>query len=141
MPILNYTTKVDSAKTVSQIQSILGLKGATRVSVDYENGKAKAVTFGLNLEGMPLDFRLPCNTDGVKRALLKEKKMTAARDVSQCERIAWRIVKDWVEAQLALVEANQAEMSEVFLPYVMHSNGQTLFNALKNRQLQLGNGQ
>lgn len=141
MPILNYTTKVDSSKTVAQIQSILGSKGATRVSVNYENGKARAVTFGLNLEGMPLDFRLPCNADGVKRALVKEKKLTAARDVSQCERIAWRIVKDWVEAQMAFVEANQAEISEVFLPYAVHSTGQTLFNALKNRQLQLGSGQ
>lgn len=140
MPILNYTTKVDSAKTVAQIQSILGSKGATHVSVDYDSGKARAVTFGLRLDEANLNFRLPCNVDGVKRALIREKKMTAARDIAQCERIAWRIVKDWVEAQMALVEAQQAEMSEVFLPYAIHSSGQTLFNALKNRQLQLGSG-
>lgn len=104
MPILNYTTKVDSAKSVAQIQGILGSKGASHVSVDYENGKAKAVMFGLSLDGSPLNFRLPCNIDGVRKALVREKKMTAARDNLQCERIAWRIVKDWVEAQMAFLK-------------------------------------
>ena len=141
MPILNYTTSVDSAKTVSQIQAILGLKGATHVSVDYANGKAVAVTFGLNLEGQPINFRLPCNVEGVSKALYREKKMTAARDKQQCERIAWRIVKDWVEAQMALVEAGQAEVSEVFMPYALHpQTGQTFFQAMKSHQLQLGSG-
>ena len=140
MPILNYTTKVDSSKTVSEIQSILGRKGASHVSVDYGGGKATAITFGLDLEGMKLLFRLPCNIDGVSLALRREKKMVAARDRSQCERIAWRIVKDWVEAQMALVEAGQAEVSEVFMPYAIHSSGQTLFHAMKNRQLQLAAG-
>lgn len=141
MPILNYTTKVDSSKTVSEIQSILGRKGASHVSVDYKDGRATAVTFGMNLDTMPINFRLPCNIDGVSAALRREKKVTAARDRSQCERIAWRIVKDWVEAQMALVEAGQAEVSEVFMPYAIHSSGQTLFQAMKNRQLALSAGE
>jgi len=141
MPILNYTTKIDAVKTVGQIQEILGRKGATHVSVDYADGKASAVTFGLNLEGMPINFRLPCNIDGVSVALRREKKLTVARDRLQCERIAWRIVKDWVEAQMALVEAGQAEVSEVFMPYAIHSSGQTLFQAMKNRQFALTAGE
>jgi hypothetical protein len=141
MPILNYTTKVDSSKTVSEIQSILGRKGASHVSVDYRNAKASAVTFGLSLDGMDLNFRLPCNIDGVSAALKKDGKSAAGHDRSQCERVAWRIVKDWVEAQMALVEAGQAEVSEVFMPYAIHSSGMTLFQAMKNRQLQLSDGE
>jgi hypothetical protein len=142
MPILNYTTKVDSSKTVSEIQSILGRKGATHVSVDYKDGKACAVTFGMTLENKPISFRLPCNIEGVSNALKREKKVAAARDKLQCERIAWRIVKDWVEAQMALVEAGQAEVAEVFMPYAMYGpDGITLFQAIKRSQLQLGAGE
>ena len=140
MPILNYTTGIAPEKTVSEIQRILGAKGATRVSIDYAQGKAVAVTFGLDVAGAPVSFRLPCNVEGIRASLKRDKKMTAARDTAQCQRIAWRIVKDWVEAQMALVEAGQAEVAEVFLPYAIHSNGQTVFQAIKNRQLQLASG-
>src|ERR1035437_2808298 len=141
MPILNYTTKIESSKTVSEIQSILGRKGASHVSVDFQNGKATAVTFGLSLEGMALNFRLPCNIEGVGNALRREKKNSAARDRAQCERIAWRIVKDWVEAQMALVETGQAEVSEVFMPYAVHNDGQTFFEHFKSNQLALSAGE
>lgn len=139
--ILNYTTSVNSAKTVAQIQSILGTKGATHVSVDYRDGTAIAVTFGLNVAETIVNFRLPCNVDGVSAAVKKQKPGSSLwRDRAQCERIAWRIVKDWVEAQLALVEANQAEIAEVFLPYAINGSGQTFFQAFKGKQLALTAG-
>jgi hypothetical protein len=140
--LLNYTTKVASAKTVAQIQEILGGKGASHVSVDYANGKATAVIFGLKIGANAIHFRLPCNVAGVSAALKKSSQRSAIwRDQQQCERIAWRIVKDWVEAQMALVEANQAEMGEVFLPYAIHSDGETFFQHFKNKQLALGAGE
>jgi hypothetical protein len=40
-------------------------------------------------------------------------------------------VKDWVEAQLALVEAQQAQLAEVFLPYAVMRGGQTAFQAFE----------
>src|ERR1700741_5579890 len=114
MPILNYRTRVESQKTVSEIQSILGVKGASHVSVEYKNGTATGITFGLLLNEMPINFRLPCNVEGVSKALSRAKQHAVAKDRVQCERIAWRIVKDWVEAQMALIEAGQAEITEVF---------------------------
>ena len=41
--------------------------------------------------------------------------------------MTWRIIKDWLNAQLALIEVGQAEMAEVFLPYALTNTGQTLF--------------
>lgn len=140
--ILNYTTKVASSKTVAEIQSILGLKGATHVSVDYENMKASAVIFGLKVGNGVVNFRLPCNVAGVSNALKKTRGAgNIWRNAEQCERIAWRIVKDWVEAQMALVEAQQAEMSEVFLPYAIDKTGMTFFQQFKGKQLALTNGE
>jgi hypothetical protein len=139
MAILNYTTKVESTRTVSEIQGILGRKGATHVSVDYQGGKPIAVTFGLEVSGQSVSYRLPCNIAGVSMAM-KSTRSSVWQDAAQCERIAWRIVKDWVEAQMALVEANQAEVAEVFLPYALHRTGQTLFQAMKSKQLALDKG-
>ena len=141
MPILNYTTKVPAAKTVSQIQEVLGAKGACRVSVDYVNSKASAITFGLKIGVSEVGFKLPCNVSGVAQALKKTNpRGNAWKDSAQVERIAWRIVKDWVEAQMALVEANQAEIGEVFLPYAVHNDGQTFFQHFKSNQLSLTSG-
>ena len=73
--------------------------------MDYEDCKATAVVFSVKVAGIFVNFRLPCNVAGVGNALRKERPGASIwRDVDQCERIAWRIVKDWVEAQMALVE-------------------------------------
>jgi hypothetical protein len=44
----------------------------------------------------------------------------------QAVRTAWRIVKDWVEAQMALVETQMVTTQEVFLPYAVMRDGRTL---------------
>jgi len=41
--------------------------------------------------------------------------------------VAWRIIKDWIEAQLAIVEAEMVEMAEVFLPYAVTKSNKTLY--------------
>lgn len=54
------------------------------------------------------------------------------KTVEQAKRVSWRIVKDWVEAQLAIIESGQAEMGEVFMPYAVTISGETLFKRLSN---------
>jgi len=58
-------------------------------------------------------------------------------DREQAERVAWRIVKDWVEAQMAILESEMVQMDEIFLPYMVNNNGQTFFEAYRNNQLML----
>ena len=59
----------------------------------------------------------------------------------QALKVSWRIVKDWVEAQMAIVEAELAEMAEVFLPYAVTKNGTTLYKEIQNNNmLMLTNG-
>ena len=45
----------------------------------------------------------------------------------QAERTAWRNVRDWIMAQMAIIEAGQVEMEEVFLPYLTDRQGRTLY--------------
>jgi hypothetical protein len=58
---------------------------------------------------------------------MKEQRISNSRDDDYCYRVAWRILRDWVDIQIALVEVDIVQMQEVFLPYVVQKNGQTLF--------------
>ncbi len=138
MPIKNYTTKVPAVQTVGEIQGILAAHGARRVMMDYgDNGSVTAVTFGLECNGFLQGFRLEANPQGVMRVMQKERMKC---DLEQAERIAWRNVKDWIAAQVALVETEQATMDELFLPKLVGKNEKTLYQTFQSGQLMLGDG-
>lgn len=131
MAILNYTTKVKADKTAGEIQAILGKGGASAVMSEYENGEVSAIAFQLEISGQVLSFRLPINAENVFSILKKEDIQNKFKNKEQATRTAWRILKDWVEAQLALVESNQADLAEVFLPHLQDPSGQTIYAKLK----------
>lgn len=125
MPIKNYTTKIDAVQTVGEIQGLLAGHGARKVMMDYsDKGKVEAVTFGLMLNGNMAGFKIDARPEGVMAVM---KKDGVRCDAAQAERIAWRNVKDWIAAQLALVETEQATMEQVFLPYLLDSGEKTLY--------------
>ncbi len=79
--------------------------------------------------------RLPANVAGVQRALEKDRKRA---DRDQAERVAWRIVKDWLAAQMAILEAEMVEVDEIFLPYLLDRTGErTMFEAYKMNQFMM----
>lgn len=143
MPLLNYTTTIDAGKTAGEVQNILAKAGAQSVAIDYYDGKPSALTFTITFCEQPVRFRLPCNADGVYKALSKygSKVPYSKQNIEQARRVAWRIIKDWTEAQLAIVESQQAQMAEVFMPYVIGDNGQTMFERFtESTQKQLTSG-
>ena len=101
MPILNYTTEVPTDRTVAEIQRTLVRAGAASVRVDYEQGEPVTVSFLLMLGGRPSPFRLPSNWQGVWAIIRSDTTIPRKlRTEVQAQRIAWRVVKDWVEAQI-----------------------------------------
>lgn len=140
MSILNYTTKIEPNKSAAEIQELLGKKGVNHVSIQYVSGEPAAIFFSIDINKSPVNFRLPSNWEGVLSVLRKnpgKKRITI--DSNQAKRVAWRIIKDWVEAQLAIIESGQADIGEVFMPYAINANGMTLWNQLNtNPQLLLG---
>lgn len=46
MAIKNYTTKVDVYTSIGEIQGALARHGATKIMIDYDNGKPQAIAFG-----------------------------------------------------------------------------------------------
>ena len=138
MPIKNYTTKVPAVKTVGEIQGILAAHGARKVMMDYdEGGRVTAITFTLECFGNVHAFRLEAKPDGVKAVMAKERSKC---DDEQAERIAWRNLKDWVAAQVALVETEQATMDELFFPKLADLNEWTIYEAFQSGRLAIGDG-
>jgi len=140
MAILNYTTQISSEKTISEIQKCLVKHGATKVVTDYTAGLPSAVTFCLNINGGMVAFALPANYAGVLRSMKKDRKVPSRLcNDEQALRVSWRIVKDWVEAQMAIVEAQLADVTEVFLPYAITKNGNTLYKEVQGNGMLLLN--
>ena len=138
MPIKNYTIKVPAVKTVGEIQGILAAHGARKVMMDYdEGGRVTAITFTLECFGNVHAFRLEAKPDGVKAVMAKERSKC---DDEQAERIAWRNLKDWVAAQVALVETEQATMDELFFPKLADLNEWTIYEAFQSGRLAIGDG-
>lgn len=138
MAIKNYTTKVPAVQTVSEIQGMLAMHGARRVMMDMDDGgKVSAVTFAVECFGQMQVFRIGANAEGVMRVMERDHIRC---DKEQAERIAWRNVKDWIAAQLAMVETEQASMAELFFANVIDQNERRLFDVFQSGQLQIGAG-
>lgn len=128
MALLNYTTKTDATQTIGEIQKLLSGHGVTAMMTEYDGPNVSAVSFRLNVGDKPMSFKLPCNWRGVleimKNDRLQRVRYYATQD--QAIRTAWRIIFEWIRAQLALVEVNMVTIPQVFLPYAIMKDGRTL---------------
>lgn len=122
--IKNYTTKVDVYTSIGEIQAALARSGASKIMIKYDTGKAVAISFCINTATGLRGFTLPAPAEGTLRVF---KKQGIKCDPEQAERVAWRNVRDWVLAQMALVESCDAAVDEVFLPYMTDNSGKTLY--------------
>lgn len=138
MAIKNYTSGVSVYASLGAIQGALASHGARKIMVDYDDaGKPVGVMFGIETPDGPRGFALPANVDGVMAVFTKQKIKS---DREQAERTAWKNVHDWVQAQMALIEAGQVQIDEVFLPYLTDGTGRTLYQLYQGGQLSLGEG-
>lgn len=136
MPLLNYTTSIAAEKTIGEMQKLLAGAKAQSVLTEYDpEGQVAALSFRIPTKFGVLSFRLPANVDAIQIILQKEQKLAIRlRGRDQAARVAWRIVKDWLEAQLALVRAGMADVEQVFLPYAQNERGQTVYDTLRESQ-------
>lgn len=135
MAILNYSTSIDSVKTIGEISSFLVGRKANKISVDYKDGVAIALTFCIPTKKHGILFyELPCNWEGVLAVMKMEKVGKKYENKDQALRTGWRIIKVWVEAQMAIVDAGLVDMEEIFLPYVIMKEGVPLYKSIGNRE-------
>ena len=78
-------------------------------------------------------------TSGVLAAMKADAKVSRTQCTpEQAAKVAWRIAKDWLEAQSALIDAQLATLDEVMLPYLIDGNsGKTLYAAWRSTQKEI----
>ncbi len=139
----NYTTEIPALKTISEIEEILVKHGATDTWKQYDDrGKVTALNFAVKTEfgKMPFKFSIDAN---VICAVLKEQvqqgsrgiSMKQASDIEHARNVGWRIVKDWIDSQMALVSLKMRKLEQIFLAdiYDMRTE-KTFFQILQDKK-------
>lgn len=150
----NYTSSVPVSETIRRIESVLIRCGVSGITKEYSpNGDVSAVRFEITVPETPtVRVRLPVDKERALEALWanyvngddvsedgnriawhsnshKKKKRSDFKD--QAERTAWKIVQDWVEVQMSMIQMKQADFVEVFLPYVWDGHS-TVYSRIKD---------
>lgn len=144
MSLLNYTTSIAPSKTVMEIQAILAKHGASAILTEFdEDGFIVALSFKIKVNESEIGFKLPTNWKPVYEVLKKDSKISRTKNTpEQALRVAWRITKDWVEAQMAMIDSQIVTLPQVFLPYAVTRDGRTVYEMFaSNPSLLLSSGE
>lgn len=141
MAIKNYTTKVAAARSIEEIQHALVKNGATGILYEYEPGKhtVKSLRFILSINNNSVVFSLPVEWQKFQ-VVMKRQNIKRWNDEEYCYRVAWRCLRDWVLAQLAIYETQIVELPQIFLPFAMGNDGKTLYEKVVDGRFLLGSG-
>ncbi len=151
--IANYSTTVTALKSIGEIQVILAAHGVKHILIDYANGEPISLSFIVDTPYGEMPFRLPAYIDRVNQLLQKElvsssyKRWDTAyqeekrnKIKEQASRVAWRIIKDWIRAQMAILETEMVTIDQIFLPYMQMQSGKILYEVMVDHHLQLPEG-
>lgn len=151
--LLNYTSKVPVETSLGEIMGMLVSAGATNISTRYDPASRRPVglSFSIPTADGESVFALPARVSAAvkvmnEQGVLHKERYYASRtrqeeerrrvtqaNMQQGEIVAWRILRDWMEAQLALIQLGMAELSEIMLPYLVMEDGKTLYQFAQDK--------
>jgi hypothetical protein len=135
--ILNYTTTVSAEKTATEITQILVRGKAQAILTEYnDKHELTAISFRVAVPLGVMPIKLPLNIDAILQIMTAQARSGKiprkfANDRGQATRVGLRILKDWVEAQMALIQIGMATIDQVFLPYAQTPTGETVYERFK----------
>lgn len=141
MALLNYTTKIDANRSVSEIVNMLAKARAQAITQRMDgSGHVIGIEFSVITKFGQMGFRLPADPRPVvetlnRQAMAGQIPKRFKNDAAQARRVSWRIVRDWVQAQLAIIQIGMVNIEQVMLPYALDpSSGQTLFEMMTEQR-------
>lgn len=142
MGLLNYSTKKEAEESAKEIGSKLLLHGVADLNFDF----GKDIVFiefsrYTQIKGEKASYKITTKINPVFELLKQQKRSGEIKiDITpnQAKRVAWRIIKRWIEAQLAFVETGMLSFEEVFLSYKLdEETGINLIEEYQTKQLRL----
>lgn len=151
MNLKNYTSTVPVERSIMLIEKLLIDAGAININkaVDPTSREVSGIVFQINVENKPIVFKLPSKVEQCFKMMWKNVSPRSAHRESvkqntmdQAKRTAWKLLYDWVSRQVSMIQIQQVELMEVFMPYCYDvRNDQTFFEKMKgNGFLQLTEG-
>lgn len=153
MFLKNYTSTVPVSVTIAKIETVLIRCGVSGIMKEYvgTNGEIAALTFKIATATNPVTIRMPANKTTALEALWSDyvngdkvtpdgqsilynsyKKKRKKDFEQQSERTAWKIVQDWIEVQMSMIQLRQADTLQVFLPYI-YDGQRSYYEALREQ--------
>jgi hypothetical protein len=136
---LNYTTTVDPGKSASECIDILIKHGARKVGMSVgEDRMPDGIEFVIDTQFGPRSYSMEVDAARTRKVLLDaysegrvERRHT---EPAHAARVAWRVMKDWLEAQMAMIETGLVSLDQVMLPYMRVDDGHTLYSAWQENE-------
>jgi hypothetical protein len=124
------TTQIEAAKTAGEIVSLLASAGATQINQLFAAGRLTGIRFSIMTRRGEGCYTLPARVEPVFQ-LLNNRRSDPCRhgeaDRQQAERVAWRQILRWIQAQIAMIETGMVDAGEVFHPYLQVTEDQTAY--------------
>lgn len=137
------TTTVSAEKTAIEIEDMLRKHGCEKIAKSFESGRIKEIYFQVSTLDATMPFKLPVNVEPVYQILYEKRKQGSRfpyyqneiaqlqqKIHDQAERTAWRIIHGWLRSQLALLQTQMVTVTEIFLPYMLVAENETLYQRL-----------
>lgn len=140
MALKNTYAKLPAIKYIEKIEQALVKAGVHGIQKGYDAGRIVSLSFLLEMKGQKVAFNLPVGWKKVQQ-VLKNEGIVRHTDDEYAYRVSWAILMDWVEAQMAILATETVTMPQLFLPYAMGKNGQTLFEMVDKGGFLLGSGE
>ena len=143
---LNYTTTIPVTQTVGECHAILAAAGASSAATHFENGQQVGLSFSLKTPHGVRAFTLPVDVPAMQAVLRKtdfsslrasRSKLDQLMSREHAAEVAWHVVKDWLEANLALIAAQMATIDTVMLPFLVVDEERTLYQAYQEHEASL----
>jgi hypothetical protein len=140
--IKNRTSVVTVSKSITKIEDCLVAHGAKDILKTYVDGRPNGLAFIINIGESSVPFKIPSRVDRIVSKMTEKRKRLRKGSIDkitqQAERTAWKILSDWVEIQMTIVDLDQAEIMEVFMPYIYdRSKEQTFFDKAKQNNFSM----
>jgi hypothetical protein len=149
---LNYTTKVKAATTANECTGMLAAHGAEAVGLTFDDDRQpNGLNFRIDTDHGVQGYRIEVNSAGVlvqletayRAGVIKPSSGRSAvsfTTAAHAHMVAWRQVKDWLEANLAMIEASMWGLDRVMLPWMLVAPETDVYQAISGGRMALGAG-
>jgi len=136
---LNYTTSIDVHKTAFECLELLHRYGATRHGlVNRKGGVPIGMTFTIETKWGTRAYEILVESDLTLKVLEsyyeKGKIQRRFATKEQADRVAWRVIKDWLESQLAIIEAGLMSVEKVMSAHMLIEPHKTMLDLYDENQ-------